>query len=859
MRITTALLVVAFTGTKILLVASTTHSPVVITSLPPANYLSTHQEHAVKSPLRNRAAIPECLKTVELSCLNLAANCIDTVTFDTIHTLWAIRACVAAATCYGVYAPIVGSCAFASGGCPITQQNYIDFYYGQLSAINSANFPAISYHDSVGESCSSSAIVVAFWQAMTIWAATGSSVPYLKQVPSFFCVQSLIRRASFNDWLHFSSVQSVTTADTGPPPASFTAVDWSKFPSSIDAAKNHYLHPDPNPAPPSGAVSETFVKASTTVILAIPTTTTTVVVDDITITLAPDNNVFPPVSASTVTFTAPPSFTSVVAVPAASNSPPQNITGPPGDKNKDGDDWWLLLFGGLIGGFMPIDIGIPGGITPTAYPPDGWTGEWTDPSPSSTSSSSDSQSASSTSSSTSCSKPTGVYDLSDDDDNADWESEGTDPDRKRAERTSPRTFSVAGCAATIANNMAVNLGAGVYYSIGLKSNPSISITLSSTNVTRRPDGNGGGTARLSRRHDGSCVDQSRGQGKHFSGHGGNHSLADWTTNMVWVDKPLNQGNHSLFYVGAAVFLLFNNRTAKSNVVNGNSDDPNNPPQKKNMDKITDVNNPGASADLIDNMEYFARHAGALGQCEAFGSLYFQLTADMFRGTALSVQNLLAEITPDTPDIALPAAFNEWLRELIKKYPNGCTSRATNVFDYYKDKMNDVSAAQMTTVPSCFLLFHSVVFNPSTFNDASLIPPAPMLPGCDAPGTKGSFSVDADNSGPVIINGVKIMGSGNTINYALGGLASKYRRRDGRGSILTFAVLAFRSGDAGTWKWTFGEVQHAKFSPNMRMIPCSANYAARVQPSQATLREKNDLRFYKSDAGICRVPLSAEVA
>ncbi|KAJ7619916.1 hypothetical protein DFH06DRAFT_1306164 [Mycena polygramma] len=78
-------------------------------------------------------------------------------------------------------------------------------------------------------------------------------------------------------------------------------------------------------------------------------------------------------------------------------------------------------------------------------------------------------------------------------------------------------------------------------------------------------------------------------------------------------------------------------------------------------------------------------------------------------------------------------------------------------------------------------------------------------------------------------------------------------------VVDAAYLNSSSDDAGTCKWTFGEVQHAKFSPNMRMIPCSANYAAQVQPSQATLRETNDLRFYKSDAGICRVPPSAEIA
>ena len=34
---------------------------------------------------------------------------------------------------YNVYADIVGECAWAPGGCPITQQNFIDLVYGAIS------------------------------------------------------------------------------------------------------------------------------------------------------------------------------------------------------------------------------------------------------------------------------------------------------------------------------------------------------------------------------------------------------------------------------------------------------------------------------------------------------------------------------------------------------------------------------------------------------------------------------------------------------------------------------------------------------------------------------------------------------
>lgn len=40
-----------------------------------------------------------------------------------------------------IYAGIVGDCAWQPNGCPITQQNYIDFIYGTLSDIGSGDWP----------------------------------------------------------------------------------------------------------------------------------------------------------------------------------------------------------------------------------------------------------------------------------------------------------------------------------------------------------------------------------------------------------------------------------------------------------------------------------------------------------------------------------------------------------------------------------------------------------------------------------------------------------------------------------------------------------------------------------------------
>ncbi|KAJ6582491.1 hypothetical protein DFH09DRAFT_912350, partial [Mycena vulgaris] len=537
---------------------------------------------------------------------------------------------------------------------------------------------------------------------------------------------------------------------------------------------------DPNPAPPPGAASETFVKSNTTVVIAVPTITTTVIVAGATITLAPggtpvndlvppgvsqpgavtptwNNNMIPPASASSVTFTAPPSYTTVVAVPTASDSPPKNITAPPGAKNKDGDEWWLLLFGALIGGFLPANVGIVAGTTPIADAPDGWTGPWINPvpmpaptpTPTSKKPKPSHSASSSASSSSSCPRPTGAYNLPDDSENLDWANEGTDPDRRRHPVQStllrrenrsrflhPPSFDSSThhpemqfktCDLGITSQHAVELKAqGAYYTIGLKS--------------------AGGVSTANRIQP-NVWDYVRVDGSDMARALINCSFCLQLSNMVWVDKPLNQGKLG------------------SNVINDNKADKKDPPQKDNMSKIKDF---GTSAGLIQDAEYFARNFAALGS-------YFDETAAIFQMTALRVQNLLSEITPDTPAVNLPVAFNIWLRNIVMKYPAGCTSRATHVFDFYKTQMDEVKATTGTAVPACFPLYHQPSpFVPQTFTWQHLVPPAPTLPSCNFPGTPGRLSVRLDSAGsPVFqLRGGRpvrqvILGSGNTDYYALG--------------------------------------------------------------------------------------------
>lgn len=168
-------------------------------------------------------------------------------------------------------------------------------------------------------------------------------------------------------------------------------------------------------------------------------------------------NIQPPPGAPTITFTAPltgtPTYISTVPVPSRSDSPPNTVVGPPGDKDRCNDlDLWTLLFGGVIGGCMPLDVGIVGGITPNPVPPPGWTGPWINPDPLPTPNPDDPETSTTTSTSTTmttCPTQSAVpYDLPDDPENDDWEDLGTDPDMRRrgVSNIYPRDAPRSGCS-----------------------------------------------------------------------------------------------------------------------------------------------------------------------------------------------------------------------------------------------------------------------------------------------------------------------------------------------------------------------------------------------------------------------------
>ncbi|KAJ6451225.1 hypothetical protein C8R47DRAFT_1170278 [Mycena vitilis] len=70
---------------------------------------------------------------------------------------------------------MVGDCS--SSNCPITQQNYVDFVFSQMSAVGVTNWPSVDD------------VVNNWWNPILTWAAAGDNIPY----------------SNFNDWLHFSN------------------------------------------------------------------------------------------------------------------------------------------------------------------------------------------------------------------------------------------------------------------------------------------------------------------------------------------------------------------------------------------------------------------------------------------------------------------------------------------------------------------------------------------------------------------------------------------------------------------------------------------------------------------------------
>ncbi|KAJ8453624.1 hypothetical protein ONZ51_g13495 [Trametes cubensis] len=140
---------------------------------------------------------------------DLAESCINNKAVTDSGALWSNKVCLAAAVAsltyigadiiagaascnnptgitslesipsldYNLYASIVGDCAWAPGGCPITQQNFIDLIYSAVDEAGKGNWPS-----------SADVVLLQGWQPLLGWAKTGDTLPY----------------TNLNDYLHYS-------------------------------------------------------------------------------------------------------------------------------------------------------------------------------------------------------------------------------------------------------------------------------------------------------------------------------------------------------------------------------------------------------------------------------------------------------------------------------------------------------------------------------------------------------------------------------------------------------------------------------------------------------------------------------
>ncbi|KAJ7053166.1 hypothetical protein C8F01DRAFT_1235910 [Mycena amicta] len=159
-----------------------------------------------------------CISAPQSACASLVGICVSQVATGQIpsNKFWSSPVCFAAAVCSGpgpvidaaccagtcvsmtamtsldynlVYAPMVGSCAFASGGCPVTWTDLVNYFYNTIQATNTNNWP-FSGDD-----------VLSWWSDIATWTAFCSGT---------LCVNGQIPYLNLNDWLHFYDTPVVT-------------------------------------------------------------------------------------------------------------------------------------------------------------------------------------------------------------------------------------------------------------------------------------------------------------------------------------------------------------------------------------------------------------------------------------------------------------------------------------------------------------------------------------------------------------------------------------------------------------------------------------------------------------------------
>ncbi|KAH9851153.1 hypothetical protein C2E23DRAFT_261168 [Lenzites betulinus] len=163
-----------------------------------------------------------CISAPDTSCVSLVGLCVTKIITGQVGStaFWSDNVCAAAATCASmasvldaaccagtchqptdiasldytnVYATIVGACAFQPGGCSLTWQPFVDWFYNTIQATGTNLYPA------------SGDDVLDRWQEIATWTGFCSGDR---------CVDGAIPYTNFNDWYHFSSSVTATTPGT---------------------------------------------------------------------------------------------------------------------------------------------------------------------------------------------------------------------------------------------------------------------------------------------------------------------------------------------------------------------------------------------------------------------------------------------------------------------------------------------------------------------------------------------------------------------------------------------------------------------------------------------------------------------
>ncbi|TBU25013.1 hypothetical protein BD311DRAFT_670462 [Dichomitus squalens] len=189
---------------------------------------STINAVALSKPVHDRGlssratANGTCISAPEDSCLSLVGLCVTGIASGQVSStaFWSDRTCTAAATCAGIgavldaaccagtchqptdissldysniYFGMVGDCAFQPGGCSLTWQPFVDWFYNTIQATDTNIYP------------DDGDLVLGWWADIATWTdfCEGDS-----------CADSAIPYTNFNDWFHFSSAVSITTPGT---------------------------------------------------------------------------------------------------------------------------------------------------------------------------------------------------------------------------------------------------------------------------------------------------------------------------------------------------------------------------------------------------------------------------------------------------------------------------------------------------------------------------------------------------------------------------------------------------------------------------------------------------------------------